>query len=57
MIVSALPELLRPRALVPGGLVAIASLSGPLRAAEPDLEQAVAVLERMGFRVRRAPLL
>ena len=36
----------------------IASLSGPLHAAyEPDLEQAVAVLERMGFRVRRATLL
>ena len=36
----------------------IASLSGPLHAVyEPDLEQAVVVLERMGFRVRRAPLL
>jgi muramoyltetrapeptide carboxypeptidase len=36
----------------------IASLSGPLHAVyEPDLEQAVIVLERMGFRVRRAPLL
>ena len=36
----------------------IASLSGPLHAVyEPDLDQAVAVLERMGFRVRRAPLL
>ena len=55
---AALPELLRPRALVPGDLVVIASLSGPLHAAyEPDLERAVAVLERMGFRVRRAPLL
>ncbi|QNP75517.1 LD-carboxypeptidase [Streptomyces roseirectus] len=50
--------LLRPRALVPGDLVVIASLSGPLHAEyEPDLEQAVGVLERMGFRVRRAPLL
>ena len=55
---SALPELLRPRALRPGDLVVIASLSGPLHAAyEPDLEQAVVLLERMGFRVRRAPLL
>ncbi|MBD0324503.1 MAG: LD-carboxypeptidase [Aldersonia sp.] len=55
---SALPQPLRPRALVPGDLVVIASLSGPLHAAyEPDLEQAVVVLERMGFRVRRAPLL
>jgi muramoyltetrapeptide carboxypeptidase len=55
---SALPELLRPRALRPGDLVVIASLSGPLHAAyESDLEQAVVVLERMGFRVRRAPLL
>ncbi|MFF3563757.1 LD-carboxypeptidase [Streptomyces sp. NPDC002574] len=54
----ALPHLLRPRALRPGDLVVIASLSGPLHADhEPDLEQAVAVLERMGFRVRRAPLL
>jgi muramoyltetrapeptide carboxypeptidase len=50
--------LLRPRALVPGDLVVIASLSGPLHAAyEPDLGQAVVVLERMGFRVRLAPLL
>jgi len=55
---SALPQLLRPRALRPGDLVVIASLSGPLHAVyEPDLEQAVVVLERMGFRVRRAPLL
>ncbi|RLP91402.1 LD-carboxypeptidase [Micromonospora sp. BL4] len=55
---SALPELLRPRALAPGDLVVIASLSAPLHAAyEPDLEQAVIVLEGMGFRVRRAPLL
>jgi muramoyltetrapeptide carboxypeptidase len=55
---AALPQLLRPRALRPGDLVVIASLSGPLHAVyEPDLEQAVVVLERMGFRVRRAPLL
>ncbi|SCG36476.1 S66 peptidase family protein [Micromonospora humi] len=58
MTASASPPLLRPRALAPGDLVVVASLSGPLHAAyEPDLEQAVAVLERMGFRGRRAPLL
>ena len=55
---SARPDLLRPRALRPGDLVVIAALSGPLPAAhEPNVEQAVVVLERMGFRVRRAPLL
>ncbi|MEV6927556.1 LD-carboxypeptidase [Dactylosporangium sp. NPDC051485] len=55
---SASPQLLRPRALRPGDLVIIASLSGPLPAAyERNVEQAVVVLERMGFRVRRAPLL
>ncbi|MFI9387352.1 LD-carboxypeptidase [Kutzneria sp. NPDC052558] len=53
-----LPQLLRPRALKPGDLVVIASLSGPLHAEyEPDLDEAMAVLARMGFRVRRAPLL
>ncbi|MFD4652343.1 LD-carboxypeptidase [Streptomyces sp. NPDC058441] len=58
MIPTELPQLLRPRALQPGDLVVVASLSGPLHAQyEPDLEQAVVVLERMGFRVRRAPLL
>ncbi|MGW8767568.1 S66 peptidase family protein [Streptomyces sp. NPDC055815] len=58
MIATALPEPLRPRALRPGDLVVVASLSGPLHAVdEPGLEQAVVVLERMGFRVRRAPLL
>ncbi len=55
---SALPELLRPRALRPGDLVVIAALSGPLPAAyEPNVEQTVVVFERMGFRMRRAPLL
>ncbi len=55
---SAPPRLLRPRALRPGDLVVIAALSGPLPAAyEPNVEQTVVVLERMGFRVRRAPLL
>ena len=55
---AALPQLLRPRALAPGDLIVIASLSGPLQAEyEPDLELAMAELTRMGFRVRRAPLL
>jgi muramoyltetrapeptide carboxypeptidase len=55
---SALPQLLRPRALRPGDLVVIAALSGPLPAAyEPNIAESVVVLERMGFRVRRAPLL
>ncbi|MCX5265703.1 LD-carboxypeptidase [Streptomyces sp. NBC_00199] len=58
MTLPALPQPLRPRALRPGDLVVVASLSGPLHAVdEPALEQAVVVLERMGFRVRRAPLL
>lgn len=36
----------------------IAALSGPLPAAyEPNVGRTVAVFERMGFRVRRAPLL
>ncbi|MFC4046907.1 LD-carboxypeptidase [Dactylosporangium siamense] len=55
---SASPQLLRPRALRPGDLVVIASLSGPLPAEhERNVDQAVIVLERMGFRVRRASLL
>ncbi|WP_116173163.1 LD-carboxypeptidase [Kutzneria buriramensis] len=55
---TALPEPLRPHALRPGDLVVIASLSGPLHAEyAPDLGLAVAELERMGFRVRLAPLL
>ncbi|MFB6816807.1 LD-carboxypeptidase [Streptomyces sp. NPDC056347] len=55
---SGVPQLLRPRALKPGDLIVVASLSGPLHAVyEADLDRAVAVLERMGFRVRRAPLL
>ncbi|MFE4693343.1 hypothetical protein ACFRH6_25275 [Streptomyces sp. NPDC056749] len=44
MTSSALPQLLRPRALRPGDLVVIASLSGPLPAAyEPNVEQTVVV--------------
>ena len=58
MTAAAPPHPLRPRALRPGDLVVIAALSGPLPAAhEPNIERAVAVLERMRFRVRRAPLL
>jgi muramoyltetrapeptide carboxypeptidase len=58
MTASALPPLLRPRALRPGDLVVVAALSGPLPAAhEPNVERTVAEFERMGFRVRRAPLL
>jgi len=52
--------LLRPRALVPGDLVAISALSGPLDARwqqEVGLERAVGVLEGMGFRVHVSPLL
>ena len=50
--------MLRPRALRAGDLVVIASLSGPLdERYVPELERAVAVIERMGFRVRLAPLL
>jgi len=53
-----LPQLLRPRAVRPGDLVVIASLSGPLPAEyESHVGRAEVVLERMGFRVRRAPLL
>ncbi|MEU8816981.1 S66 peptidase family protein [Actinoplanes sp. NPDC048796] len=49
---------LRPRALRAGDLVVVAALSGPLPAAyEVNVERTVALFERMGFRVRRAPLL
>ena len=55
---SAVPRLLRPPALRAGDLVVVASLSGVLPAAyEPNVARTVVVLERMGFRVRRAPLL
>ena len=58
MTVSVRPQLLRPRALRPGDLVVIAALSGPLPAEfEPNIATTVAMFERMGFRVRRAPLL
>ncbi|MEV6409496.1 S66 peptidase family protein [Streptomyces bobili] len=55
---TARPQLLRPRALRPGDLVVIAALSGPLPTAyEPNVQRTVELFERMGFRVRRAPLL
>jgi muramoyltetrapeptide carboxypeptidase len=55
---ASVTTLLRPRALRPGDLVVIASLSGPLPAEhEPHIDQTELVLERMGLRVRRAPLL
>jgi muramoyltetrapeptide carboxypeptidase len=58
MTVTVSPRLLRPRALRPGDLVVIASLSGPLPAEyESHIEQTTAVLGDMGFRVRRSPLL
>lgn len=51
-------DLLRPRALESGDLVVIAALSGPLpEAYEPNVGRTVVLLERMGLRVRRAPLL
>ncbi|MFJ8435236.1 LD-carboxypeptidase [Kitasatospora sp. NPDC094019] len=50
-------DVLRPRALAPGDVVAVAAPAGPL---EHDavrlLERGVATLTAMGFRVRRAPL-
>ncbi|MEU9267322.1 LD-carboxypeptidase [Streptomyces sp. NPDC048251] len=58
MILTELPQLLRPRVLEPGDLVVIAALSGPLHPPyAPDLERAVAELDGMGFRVRLAPIL
>lgn len=48
---------LRPRALRPGDLVVVTALSGQLLPGEePLLARGVAVLERMGFRVRVSPL-
>ncbi|MER7703628.1 LD-carboxypeptidase [Kitasatospora sp. NPDC097605] len=52
-----MPDALRPRALAPGDLVAVASPAGPLEAdAVPLLERGIATLTAMGFRVRRTPL-
>ncbi|NUO57462.1 MAG: LD-carboxypeptidase [Hamadaea sp.] len=50
-------EILRPHAVRPGDVVAVAALSAPLMPAdEPLLDRGVAVLESAGFRVRVAPL-
>ncbi|MEV4346723.1 LD-carboxypeptidase [Actinoplanes sp. NPDC049596] len=58
MIDSGWERLLRPRALKAGELVVIAALSGALPVAyESNVAQTESVLRRMGFRVRRAPLL
>lgn len=51
-----MPTILRPRALRPGDLVVVAAPSGRLEPGEePLLARGVAVLERMGFRVRVGP--
>jgi muramoyltetrapeptide carboxypeptidase len=56
--VTGSPQMLRPRALRPGDLVVIAALSGPVPSAyQSNVDQTVVMFERMGFRVRRAPLL
>ncbi|MGW3018904.1 S66 peptidase family protein [Streptomyces longwoodensis] len=52
-----MPAVLRPRALLPGDLVVVTALSGQLEPGEePLLARGVAILERMGFRVRVSPL-
>jgi muramoyltetrapeptide carboxypeptidase len=52
------PELLRPKALRPGDLIAVAALSSPLETELVELyDRGVAELEAMDFRVRKAPLL
>ncbi|MFD8784495.1 LD-carboxypeptidase [Kitasatospora sp. NPDC059599] len=49
-------DLLLPRALRPGDLVAVAAPSGPLEADDrPLLARGTAVLEELGFRVRVCP--
>lgn len=51
-----MPAILRPRALRPGDLVVVAAPSGQLEPGEePLLARGVAILERMGFRVRVSP--
>lgn len=50
-------DVLRPRRLSPGDLVVVAGLSGRLEPGDAELlARGVAILERMGFRVRVAPL-
>ncbi|MEW2470173.1 S66 peptidase family protein [Streptomyces sp. NPDC046994] len=52
-----MPEILRPRALKSGDLVVVAAPSGRLAPGEePLLARGVAILERMGFRVRVSPM-
>ncbi|WP_329133992.1 S66 peptidase family protein [Streptomyces sp. NBC_00670] len=52
-----MPATLRPRALRPGDLVVVTAPSGQLEPGEePLLARGVAMLERMGFRVRVSPL-
>jgi muramoyltetrapeptide carboxypeptidase len=54
---SPVTAILRPKALRPGDLVAIAALSGPLERSELELyERGIPVIESLGFRVRPAPL-
>jgi muramoyltetrapeptide carboxypeptidase len=49
--------LLRPHALSPGDLVAVAALSGPMEPGEEALlARGVSVIESMGFRVRVSPM-
>jgi len=50
-------QILRPPAVRPGDVVAVAALSGGLDADEADIARAgIAVLEELGFTVRRASL-
>ncbi|AUG80210.1 muramoyltetrapeptide carboxypeptidase [Kitasatospora sp. MMS16-BH015] len=52
-----MPAILRPRALRPGDLVVVTAPSGQLEPGEePMLARGVAMLERMGFRVRVSPM-
>ncbi len=52
-----MPEILRPRALSSGDLVVVTAPSGQLAPGEePLLARGVAILERMGFRVRVSPM-
>ncbi|WP_062650128.1 S66 peptidase family protein [Streptomyces maremycinicus] len=52
-----MPTILRPRALRSGDLVVVTAPSGPLEPGEePLLARGVAILERMGFRVRVSPM-
>jgi muramoyltetrapeptide carboxypeptidase LdcA involved in peptidoglycan recycling len=51
------PSILRPKAVRPGDLVAVAALSGGLEEGEASLfERGVEAIEQMGFAVRVSPL-